>query len=72
MVDYLIYLGFNNMGKSQDKRAMAITLTELRSRNHAHDRRIAPKVAAVGWYFFPKSCVECILRENLLFLLFFT
>ena len=38
---------------------------ESRSRNRAHDRIIAPKVAAVAWYLFPKSCVECILRENL-------
>ena len=37
----------------------------------AHDRRIAPKVAAVAWYFFPKSCVERILRKNLLFLFCF-
>ena len=43
-----------------------------RSRNRAHDHRIAPKVAAMAWYFFPKSCVECILWENLLiFFLFF-
>ena len=47
--------------------------TESRSRNRVHDRRIAPKVAAVAvaWYFFPKSCVECILRENMLFLFCF-
>ena len=38
------------------------------SRNHG----IAPKVAAVAWYFFPKSCVECILRENLLILFCFS
>ena len=46
--------------------------TESRSRNRAHDRTIAPKVAAVAWHFFPKSCVESILRENLLFLFCFS
>ena len=44
----------------------------LISRNRAHDRGITPKVAAVAWYFFPKSSVECILRENLLFLFCFS
>ena len=38
--------------------------TESRSRNRTNDRRIAPKVAAVAWHFFPKSCIECILYES--------
>ena len=46
--------------------------TESWSRNRSHDRRIAPKVAAVASHFFPKSCVGCILRENLLFLFCFS
>ena len=46
--------------------------TESRSRNRTHDRTIAPKVAAVASYFFPKSFVECILGENLLFLFCFS
>ena len=33
--------------------------------------QIIPKVTAVAWYFFPKSCVDCILRKKMLFLLFF-
>ena len=49
---------------------LAGIITESRSRNHAHDRRIVPKVAALAWRFFPKSCVECTLRENLEFLCF--
>ena len=40
--------------------------------NQAHDCTIVPKVAAVAWCFFLKSCVECILRENLLFLFCFS
>ena len=41
------------------------------------DHGITPMIAdhtqghSHGMVFFPKSCVECILRKNLLFLLFF-
>ena len=45
--------------------------TESPSRNLAHDRSNAPKVAAMAWYFFRKSCVECSLREDLLSLFCF-
>ena len=44
--------------------------TESRSRNRAHDCRIAPKVAAVAWYFSPRVVLNAFL--NLLFLFCFS
>ena len=40
--------------------------TESRPQNHAHDRRIASKAAAVVWYFFPRAVLNAFLH-NLIF-----
>ena len=37
--------------------------TESRSRNRAYDRRIAPKNAAVAWYFFPRVVLNAVLER---------
>ena len=37
--------------------------TESQSRSCAHDCRIAPKVAAVAWYFFPEGLLNALLER---------
>ena len=41
--------------------------TESRSWNRAHDRRIAPEVAALAWYFSPRVVLNAFLERTCCF-----